>query len=223
MLNAAPRRLCQRPRCRLAWWRRSASLRNPVYFMRSVGSTVAVFFCGDADATNVQMAGHHFSQVPRDFLSALRPARAVPAHRRRGDGADKTRLLSGCDTDETQFMNKRSVARTAVAGRRRWSSAHADGPWCGSTTIAASTASSSAMRLSAVRAGVPDFGDGRPAGRRVKPGRRKCSRWTSGLRHPESATVLDRHVMEVLGNGPSRPAVDYLVGPLAMSFNRAFR
>ena len=38
---------------------------------------------GDADATNVQMAGHHFSQVHlRDFLSALRPARAVPAHRR---------------------------------------------------------------------------------------------------------------------------------------------
>ena len=74
------------------------------------------------------------SSVPCDFLSALRPARAVPAHRRRGDGADKNEATVRLRYHEDAIHEQADRwSRTAVAGRRRWSSAHADGPWCGST------------------------------------------------------------------------------------------
>ena len=78
--------------------------------------------------------GRRGRDQPRDFLSALRPARAVPAHRRRGDGADKNEATVRLRYHEDAIHEQADRwSRTAVAGRRRWSSAHADGPWCGST------------------------------------------------------------------------------------------
>ena len=97
------------------------------------------------------------SSVPCDFLSALRPARAVPAHRRRGDGADRQGLLSGCDTTKTRFIDKLiGGSRTALAARRALERRpRSTGPGADLTYDWSSTASSSAMRPSAGRAGVP--------------------------------------------------------------------
>ena len=68
---------------------------------------------GDADATNVQMAGHHFSQVHlRGFLSALRPARAVPAHRRTPGRWRRNRLAHSS-------MSNRRRPRSDAPSRRR--------------------------------------------------------------------------------------------------------
>ena len=68
---------------------------------------------GDTDATNVQMAGHHFSQVHlRDFLSALRPARAVPAHRRTPGRWRRNRLAHSS-------MSNRRRPRSDAPSRRR--------------------------------------------------------------------------------------------------------
>ena len=136
MLNAAPRRLCQRPRCRLAWRRRSASpLPIPVISCVRSARPWRYSFGGRRRRDQRANGWAPFqSSVPCDFLSALRPARAVPAHRRRGDGADKNEATVRLRYHEDAIHEQADRwSRTAVAGCPRWSSAHADGPWCGST------------------------------------------------------------------------------------------
>ena len=112
---------------------------------------------GDADATNVQMAGHHFSQV---YLVTSSRRCVQHAQCRRIVGEEmapiRPRLLSGCDTTKTQFMNKLIgglALLLLVVGAG--AAPTPTGPGAARPTIAASTASSSAMRLSAGRAGGP--------------------------------------------------------------------
>ena len=114
---------------------------------------------GDADATNVQMAGHHFSQV---YLVTSSRRCVQHAQCRRIVGEEmapiRTRLLSGCDTTKTQFMNKLIGGLALLLLVVRAGAAPTPtGPGAARPTIAASTASSSAMRPSAGRAGVPEL------------------------------------------------------------------
>jgi hypothetical protein len=107
---------------------------DPVYFMRSVGSTVAVFFWRRRRRDQRANGWAPFqSSVPRDFLSALRPARAVPAHRRRGDGADKNEATVRLRYHEDAIHEQADRWSRCCC----WSSALEQrprrGPWCGST------------------------------------------------------------------------------------------
>ena len=88
ILNAVPRRLRRRPLAPFLW-RRSARCRSrSISCVRSARPWRCSFGRRRRDQRGNGRAPFQ-SSVPRDFLSALRPARAVPAHRRRGDGADK--------------------------------------------------------------------------------------------------------------------------------------
>ena len=71
----------------------------PVYFMRSVGSTVAVFFW-KTPTRQRGMAGHHFSRVYL-VTSSRRCVQHAPCRRIVGEemAPIRTRLLSGCHED----------------------------------------------------------------------------------------------------------------------------
>ena len=94
------------------------------------------------------------------------------------------------------------------------SSAHADGPWCAfydASTYNCGFYSFEQCYETVRGAGgscrpnfFQNFGDGRPAGRRVKPGRRKCPPLDIGSPPYRKARPCSiEHVMEALANGPS--------------------